>query len=146
MGIYFLTFFSRMLLSKDMVVKGAFFPNKHFQIYVFFFRTKNWLQKYISYPWGFSKIWPTLLKHCEKKKSFVFFVTRFALTFEHNKWIVCIYVVHSHSFTLSKFNFLCNILADKCSGHFCHVLCGDNTHFHRRCSPFHSVQIIQTWT
>ena len=40
MGVYFLQFYSRMLISKDMVVKG-FFPAKNFQNYFFFLRKKN---------------------------------------------------------------------------------------------------------
>ena len=44
-----LSAFSRMLLSKDMVPKWAFFPAKHFQNYFFFLRTKNRFQKYMPY-------------------------------------------------------------------------------------------------
>ena len=33
----------------------GFFPAKHFQIFFFFFGTKNRFQKYISYPGGFFK-------------------------------------------------------------------------------------------
>ena len=40
MGVYFLSFFPRMLLSKDMVLKGAFFPANNFQIFVFFLGQK----------------------------------------------------------------------------------------------------------
>ena len=57
MWVNFLPSFSRMLLSKDMVVKGVFFLTKPFQFF-FFFTTKNCFQKYVSYPGGFFQIDP----------------------------------------------------------------------------------------
>ena len=48
MGIYFLFF--RMLLSKDMVVKGHFFPTKHSQICFLFLDKKSSSKIYII-PW-----------------------------------------------------------------------------------------------
>ena len=64
LGVYLLAFFSRLLLSRDMVPKGAFFPAKHFQIYVFFFRTKKLLSKMYIIPWRIFQNLSGPLNHC----------------------------------------------------------------------------------
>ena len=52
-------FFPRILLSKDTVLKGTFFPAKHFQNFVFFFRTKKLLPIIYIIPWSiFQKTGP----------------------------------------------------------------------------------------
>ena len=51
---YFLPFFPRIILSKAMVLKGDFFPAKHFQIHLFLFRTKKSLSKIYK---GGQKAW-----------------------------------------------------------------------------------------